>query len=80
MPTRRRSSTPALRRVVAEHGHVAAAAVAVALEDLDRRRLARAVRAEQADHLAALDAEREAAHGLDVAVALPQVVHLDRRL
>ena len=48
-------------RVLAEHLDLAAVAVAVALEDLDRRRLAGAVRAEQAEHLAGADLEVDAA-------------------
>ena len=47
----------------------AAVALAVALEDLDRRRLAGAVRAEQAEHLAGLDREVDPAQRLEVAVA-----------
>ena len=39
-------------RIHAEHARLARAPRAVALEDLDRRRLARAVGAEQAEHLA----------------------------
>ena len=66
----------ALRGVVAEHAHLARRARAVALEDLDGGRLAGAVRAEQAEHLAALDLERHAAHGLDRPVRLAQVAHL----
>ena len=42
---------------------VAGVGPAVALEDLDRRRLARAVRAEQAEHLARRDRERDAVDG-----------------
>ena len=53
-PIRSRQSPPALRRVDAEHLDLARVALAVALEDLDRRRLAGAVRAEQAEDLAAL--------------------------
>ena len=49
----------------------------VALEDLDGRRLAGPVRAEQAEHLAARDLEADAAHRLDLAVGLAQVAHLD---
>jgi hypothetical protein len=41
-----------VRRVVAQDGDLAAVAAAVALEDLDGRRLPGAVRAEQAEHLA----------------------------
>ena len=43
---------------------VAGVALAVALEDLDRRRLAGAVRAEQAEHLARLDLEVDPAQRL----------------
>ena len=52
------------RRVEAEHPDPAAVGPAQALEDLDRRRLAGAVRAEQAEQLPALDGERDAAHDL----------------
>ena len=45
--------------------HLAAVAVAVALEDLDRRGLARAVRTEHGHHFALVDAEAEIAHGVD---------------
>ena len=67
-------------RVVAEHRDVALAAVAVALEDLDRRRLARAVGPEQAEHLAAPDREVDPADRLQIAVALAQAADLDRQL
>ena len=49
------------RRVEAEHADLAGGPVAVALEDLDRRRLARAVGPEQAEHLAAAHGEVDAA-------------------
>ena len=62
----------ALGRVVAEHRHLAAAARAVALEDLHRRGLAGAVGAEQPEHLAAAHRDVDAAHRLVVAVALAQ--------
>ena len=65
MPTRCWRCAVALGGVVAEHAHVAGGAVAVALEDLDGGRLAGPVRAEQAEDLAALDLERQPAHGLD---------------
>src|SRR5262249_35464480 len=63
--------------VDAEDGHVAGVALPVTLEDLDRRRLACAVRAEQAEDLAGADLE---AHSLqrDVrAVRLAEGAHLD---
>ena len=67
------------RRVEAEDVHLAAVARAVALEDLDRRRLAGAVRAEQAEDLALPDLEADAAQGLLLAVRLAQVADGDRR-
>lgn len=53
----------AVPRVDAQHRRLAAGAVAVALEDLDRRRLAGAVRAEEGERLAAVDVERDAGDG-----------------
>ena len=50
---------------------------AVALEDLDGRRLAGAVRAEQAEHLTCLDREVDPAQRLVVAVALAQTADRD---
>ena len=64
--------------VEAEHRDVAGVARAVALEDLDGRRLARAVRAEQAEDLALLDREGDPADGLLVAVGLAQPADVDR--
>src|SRR4051812_11705451 len=72
-----RAAAPA--GVVPEHRDLAAAARAVALEDLDRRRLAGAVRAEQAEHLTAAHGYVDPAHRLELAVALAQRVNLDRR-
>src|SRR5690606_9871231 len=71
---------PAVLRVGAEHAHLAGAAVAVALEDLDGGGLAGAIRAEQGEGLSAADVEVEAAHGLDLPVALAQPPHLDDSL
>jgi len=50
-------------------------------EHADRRRLARAVRAEEAEHLAPLDGERDAVDGVHrgFRVALLEALHLDRR-
>ena len=64
--------------VVPEHGHLAGVAPSVALEDLDRRRLAGAVRAEQAEDLALLDVEIDAAHRREIAVGLLQAANGDR--
>src|SRR5205823_4994151 len=66
-------------RVDAEDLHVAGIPAAVALEDLDGRRLARAVRAEQGEDLAGLDREVDPAERLVVAVALPEARHDDGR-
>src|SRR4029077_13786468 len=64
-------------RVDAQHFDAAGVAVAVPLEDLDSRRLARPVRAEQAEDLARLDGEVDAPDRLEVAVGLSQALHLD---
>src|SRR5438046_2147989 len=53
-------------------------ALAVALADLAERGLARAVRAEQAEHLAAADLEVHARQRLDLAVALANSADLHR--
>ena len=74
MPIRSRHSGPRLLRVDAEDRDGAGVARAVALEHLDRRRLAGAVRAEQAEDLALLDLEVDPADGLDLPVGLVQVV------
>ena len=63
----------------AEDARLAAVAAPVALEDLDRRRLPGAVRAEEGEHLTCLDAEVEAVEHLPRAVRLPEVDDLDRR-
>jgi hypothetical protein len=64
-------------RIVPEDGDDAAGAVAVPLEDLDGRRLARAVGSEEAEHLAAGDVEVDPSDGVDVAVGLAQVADED---
>ena len=69
---RSRHARAALLRIDAEHLDGAAVARAVALEDLDGRRLAGAVRAEQAEHLARLDREVDPAERFVVAVALAE--------
>src|SRR3954469_4529124 len=63
--------------VEAQHRDLARPALAIALEDLDRRRLSRAVGPEQPVDLAPLDAEVDAAHGLDVSVGLAQAANFD---
>jgi hypothetical protein len=64
--------------VGAEHAHRAGVGQAVALEDLDRRGLARAVGAEEAEHLAGGDVEADAADGLRAVVGLVEVSDGDR--
>ena len=46
-------------------------------EHVDRRALARAVGAEESEHLAAIHGERDAADGLDLPVGLDEVLDLD---
>ena len=57
-------------RIEPEHAHLTRVGLAVALEDLDRGRLARAVRPEQSEHLSPADLEVEAGHRDRRAVAL----------
>src|SRR5258705_9292859 len=64
-------------RVVAEHADLTGVAAAVALEDLDGRRLPGAVGAEQAEHLALLDLEIDAANCLEISVRLAQAANGD---
>ena len=52
---------------------------AVALDDLDRRRLARPVRAEEGDDLAGVDPERDVVDDPPAAVVLPEAGDLDDR-
>ena len=74
---------PSPRRQVAERRAEDAAAAAArtgqAEQQLDDRRLARAVGAEQAEHLAALDGHRQAVEGAHASVLLGEVDRLDRR-
>jgi hypothetical protein len=65
-----------LRHRLADHRDVAAVRLDEAEAAAQRRRLARAVGAEQAEAIAPLDGEREPAHDLVVAVALAQAVDL----
>src|SRR5581483_4778720 len=70
---------PGALGVLAEDGDRAGVTPPVSLEDLDRGRLARAVRAEQAEHLARGDLEIDPADGLVRAVRLVQALDGDRR-
>jgi hypothetical protein len=65
--------------VDAQHLGAARIGRAQALEDLDRRRLAGAVGAEQAEDLAAVDAEGDAVYGVQLSVGLAQLVDGDDR-
>ena len=67
------------RWIEAEDADRAAGRRPEALQDLQRGGLARAVRAEQAEHFAVADVEVHAAQHLGRAVAHPQVANLDRR-
>ena len=74
---------PSPRRQIAERRAedpaAAAARAGQAEQQLDDRRLARAVRAEQAEDLAALDGHRQAVEGAHASVLLGEVDRLDRR-
>jgi hypothetical protein len=77
------ASSPVLAgacRVLSEHPDVARRTGPEPLEDLDGGRLAGAVGAEEADDLAAPDVELDAGKDLALAVAHPEVAHLDQRL
>jgi hypothetical protein len=62
---------------VAEHAHLAGVGLAVALEDLDQRRLAGAVGPEQREHLAARDGQVHAVERDALAVRLAQIPDAD---
>ena len=64
-------------RVEPEHSDRAAIRMAQALEAFDGGRLPSAVRAEDAEDLALLDAERQVIDGRCVAVGLAQLIHCD---
>ena len=61
---------PTVRRVDAEHRHLARITCAVALEDLDRRGLSGPVRTEDGDALALFDGEADIANRVRIAVRL----------
>lgn len=67
----------AVARALPEHPHGARGGRAVALDGLEGRGLAGAVRPEQRVQLAALDLEREVPHGVEAAVGEVQVVDVD---
>ena len=77
-PIRSRNARSRASGVEAEHGHRAAVALPVALQDLDGRRLAGSVRPQQAEDLARGDLEVDPANRLDAVVRLPQSSDRDR--
>ena len=76
-PRRSRIARSSLPQRRPSTDHLAGGRLEQPLEDLDRGRLARAVRAEQAEALAGRDLEGDPAHGLHRAVALAEVAHDD---
>ena len=70
----------ARRRIQPEHTGPSAVGAAIALDDLDRGRLARAVGTEQGDELAGRHRQRHAVEDGPLAVALDQPVDDDRRV
>src|SRR5262249_21882898 len=76
----RPDARPLPRDVEAEDGGAAAARSRAAAEDADRRRLAGAVVAEQAEDLALGDVERDAVERLHLAVAFVESGESDRWL
>src|SRR5205085_8707684 len=66
--------------IAAEHRDVAPGPLPVALQDLHRRGLPRAIRAEEAEDLPAGDVERDPLDGLDAVVTLAQLTDRDGRL
>ncbi len=72
--------TVGLCGVLAEHADLAGAALAIALEDLGRRGLARAVWPEEGEDLARLDLEVKTANRLEIAIRLVQSADRNDRL
>ena len=79
-PTRARNVRPPLAGSTTEHADPPAVRAPIALDDLDGRRLARAVRPEQRDELARRDLERDPVEHGPLAVALDQPVDDDQRV
>ncbi len=69
-----------MRGVLAEDRDLARRALAIALEHLDRRGLAGAVRAQEGEDLAPLDGQVQATDGLEVAIGLAQARDADDRI
>ena len=67
------------RWIGAEHLHLTRIALSVALQDLDRRRLAGAVRTEQTEDLAGAELEVDALQRFELAIRLGQAANADDR-
>ena len=78
-PIRRRTSSGAATTSQARQPRPPRRRLQQRAQDLDRRGLAGAVRAEEPEDLPLRDRKADAAHRLDVAVALGELVDLDRR-
>ena len=76
-PDPRLHLAPLRPRVEAEHAELAAVDVREPVDHLHRRGLPRAVRAEEAEALAALDVEVDSVDGHDLAVGLVEPARLD---
>ena len=79
-PTRARSARPPVAGSTPRTRAVPPSAAPVALDDLDRGRLARAVRSEQRDEFPAADRQRDAVEDGPRPVALDQPVNDDHRV
>src|SRR5207249_1496809 len=66
--------------VFPEHTGLSRGRVAEALEDLDGRRLTRAVRTEEGEHLPLVDVKVDAVDGRDVRIPLHEAADLDHML
>ena len=67
-------------RVFTEYPHLTGRSLAMALEDLDSRRLPRAIGAKESEDLAARNPQVNASHGLKTVVRHPQARDLDHRV
>jgi hypothetical protein len=67
-------------RIEAEHVHLAGSPSPMSFEDLDDRRLARPVRAEEPEHLASSDRQINARDGLERPVRLAQAANRHREV
>ena len=68
------------RHVLAREGHAARIGVVEPADQVEHRRLARPVGADDAEHFAIDDLERHVAHGLDTAEADREVLSLEQAI